>query len=400
MSVANKKLVVISQFFWPLENATGQLVTDLVDGLASSPIPVSKILTSSTGASYKYPATVFNFPLTGSTIGILSKLFGGVFFLIATSIYLIFRAPRNSIYLVLSNPPFAFLLLFLIKLLRLGKSVFIYQDIFPASAQLSGILPSTGIGISLIKALTSTLLNCCTELVVLSDDMKHYILSNLTRINRPITVIPNWSIESIHNTTYRVDDYRTKWSHGKQLLIHYSGNIGRLHDAITILESARLTQQHPIQYVFVGKGSKLNQIKEYKRYFNLDNITISEHIPRDHFASSLKAIDLSIVSLIDGSESVVAPSKLYSLLSNGIPVIYIGNSNSETARLLESYEAGKCIPLGDPAKLASFLHDVLKSPEILDQLSFGARTLYSEKFGFKQSLASYLEIFLRLSYNR
>ena len=142
----------------------------------------------------------------------------------------------------------------------------------------------------------------------------------------------------------------------------------------------------------MGGGAKRAQILAYCKAYDLSNVIVQSYQPRDELELSLTACDLSLVSLIPGSEDTVAPSKFYGILASSRPVLLIANRDSELALLIDQEECGVVVEQGDVGGLSDALLMLQANPELVTRMSERAGALYRKQFGRQQSTAAYLQL--------
>jgi hypothetical protein len=81
----------------------------------------------------------------------------------------------------------------------------------------------------------------------------------------------------------------------------------------TILETAKLLQDEPIQFVCISIGAKRQSFMEEVNDLGLTKFSVSVLLRKKVLPYYLTACNLSLVSVEAGMESLVAPSKLHSL---------------------------------------------------------------------------------------
>ena len=386
-------VIFLTEHFHPSNGATAQLITDLVADTRRAGIPL-KVLTSTPkdpedeSADYIYRTS----KESTSQATILSKTLRGLRFLVSALVWLsLYAQPGQTIFIV-SNPPFVGIIGLVLRYTKRIRYIFLLQDVFPRSATLTGLLPSRGPGVWFWRKLLSLVLHNSSLVVTLSSAMVQRCKDDFGSLI-PIKEIHNWSILDLTEKTSRQNQLAREWGLDNIFTIQYSGNFGRLHDLLTILEAARLLEHEPIMFVFIGDGAKREQIEIYKHRYTLNNIVIKPFQDRAFLAQSLMASDLSFVSMIPGADDTIAPSKLYGILSLSKPVVLIGNQNSELANILREYNCGIVIPNGDPALLASKLSQISQNPQLLREMSENSFKLYNAKYGRERSTNAYISLF-------
>lgn len=386
-----KKVFIITEKFYPYTGATAQLVTDLAQGFLSQDIHVTIITTTRSSLQQKLDYKVISVDSSMLSSTILSKITGGAYFFVKASIWALLHLGRDSQLLIFSNPPFIGLLGFLLKLFKRVDYTFVLQDLFPRSAVVSGILPPYGLLREIAVSLMKLVISHSKTTIVLSESMKERAILEYENPFK-YTVISNWPVRSNKVDENFTQTIKESWSLNDHFIVMYSGNFGRLHDFITLLECARITQDLPIKYLFVGTGGKFNQIDTYKKYYQLSNVIIKPPQDRERLNSILALADISVVTLLPGSEDTVSPSKLYGILQNAKPILVISRQTAETALEVVEAKCGFHISQGDIQELRTLLQKLIYSPETVSQMGQAAYHLYQQRYRFQTSLNAYSRV--------
>lgn len=389
-SLRTANLTIISQHFYPSTAATAQLITDLASGLASKGHQV-QVLTSTPSASELLPDVIiarspYSCP---ENVNILTKSLNGLIFLVWTLFFSIACRRTDEVFILISNPPFIGVVGLMARLLFGVKYIFVLQDLFPRSAQLTGVLPSMGPVSCGWAFLIQQVCKYSHKTVVLSNSMRARCLQQFQLAPNQVTVIHNWAVEQALPLEKTKNPIAREWNVNNIFTIQYSGNFGRLHEIITLLEVARILKGESFHFLFVGGGAKRTQICSYIHYYGLTNVTLHPYQSRSRLPYSLGACDVSAIGLIPGSEDTVAPSKFYGIISSGKPVLLLARHTSDIAKLIKDNECGIVFDPGDPVGVADSLRHLRANPEILQQLSINAKRTYTLHFGFEKSLEAY-----------
>lgn len=383
-------LTIISQHFHPSTAATAQLTTDLASGLAFKGHRVQVYTATASTGSKLADISITRCPYTFTeNINILSKSLNGLIFF-AWSLFKLPTLRRdNQVLLLLSNPPFIGAVGLVANLLFGVKYLFVLQDLFPRSAQLTGVLPARGPVSSAWSFVIQQVCKYSFRTIVLSASMRSRCLKQFQLPSHKFTVIHNWAVEQALPLEKSQNPIACEWNVNKTFTIQYSGNFGRLHEIITLLEAARILANDDFHFLFVGGGAKTSQIRAYIQYYRLTNVTLYPYQERSRLPYSLGACDLSAIGLVAGSEDTVAPSKLYGIISSGKPVLLLASHTSDIATLIKENECGIVFDPGDPVGVAATLKYLRANPESLHQLSINAKKTYELHFGFDRSLEAY-----------
>jgi len=388
------KLVVISENFYPSTGATAQLIFDLTESFCESGMNIY-VITSTPGENdLRYPVVRYSAHFSKNT-SILSKAISGANFFLRSACWILANVTKNDRVLVVSNPPFICITGLLAKLIKGIGYIFLFQDIFPRSAVIAGILPARGPLVLFWKSILGLSIKHSLKTVILSHAMKRRCAIEFKNVHKYV-VIPNWSILPLSLRGERNPDDSANL-HGtilphRPLKLQYSGNFGRLHDVITILECARLLPPSVAHIEFVGGGAKEIQITTYKNRFSLENIIIRDYVKRDELRKSIDGCDVSLVSMTPGAEDTVAPSKLYGVLASGKPIILIASRTSSIANFLLQNECGVVVTPGDPNELAKHIQILSENRSLLTRMGEASRALSKSLGGLDSAAATYLAL--------
>ncbi|HTP42159.1 MAG TPA: sugar transferase, partial [Nitrospiria bacterium] len=100
--------------------------------------------------------------------------------------------------------------------------------------------------------------------------------------------------------------------------------------------------------------------------------------PESSLTQSLGAGHVHLVTLQPGLEGVIVPSKLYSALAAGRPVIFIGPPSSDAARIVEKAGCGFVIAPWDVAGLVHAISTFMRSSPLVREMGKNGRRYFDE----------------------
>jgi len=152
----------------------------------------------------------------------------------------------------------------------------------------------------------------------------------------------------------RRNPFSARWGLDQCFVVLYAGNIGLSQGLEYVLEAARLLSGEPeIRFVFVGDGAARKNLEEQATLGSCNNVCFIPFQPRELLPYVLASADISLISLRQGVSADSVPSKLYSILASGRPVVAAVDPGSDTWRLVESANCGSCVNPEDPEALAA-----------------------------------------------
>lgn len=386
-----QRLILITEFFSPSELATAQLMDDLHKGLSAKGWPITVVTSTGTNNGLERGVVRLGCDKNNKGKSAAMKAIFGIVFCIRAFFFCLMNARKKDILLIASNPPFSGLIGAAVKITRGCSFVFIYQDLFPKSAVISKMIPEGGFTEKACEYIMQVIYRTASCIVVLNEDMKSTIFKQIDCTRSPnIVKIENWALEEEASEAEYYKERLRQTSKGR-LKIQYSGNFGRLHDFSTILNAAALVQEQ-VEFRFIGKGYREREIYNSIRQYSLKNIKVSVPQPRKDLVQSLADCDMAVVSLIEGAERVVAPSKLYGILASGRAVIIIAVKECETSRIVINARCGIVVKPGSFEKLAQRLIYLYQNKGLVMEMGKNARRLYEASYGKKRSIDLYHEM--------
>ena len=365
-----QKLIFINRFFYPDISATSQLLSDLVFTLSEDEFKIevlcSRLLyTDNNAEPLPLNENINNIQvhrLRSSQLGKkrpIYRLFDYLTFYISVCWYLLKNLTRNTVVVTKTDPPLLSIPISLIAKLKRAKVINWYQDVFPEVAQAAGITIgnkwTTTIIMGAIRLLRNISLKQSMANVVLSESMREHMISCGIQENS-LHIIPNWSnLSDIHPISAEHSKFRDTWNLKGQFVVGYSGNLGVAHEFETMIGAADVLRNNPnITFLIIGSGQRRNAAIEAVRLLKLENkVIFKPYQPRESLGQSLAVADVHLISLRPAMEGLIVPSKFYGIAAAARPSIYIGNTNSEMARLLQSEQCGCSVAINDSETLAN-----------------------------------------------
>ena len=141
----------------------------------------------------------------------------------------------------------------------------------------------------------------------------------------------------------------------------HAGNLGFYGAWETVIKAAGMLDHEDAGFVFVGEGAQRSSVEAAARGVN--NIKFQPFRPPEQVPYVLGAGDLHLVTIKRGLEGVVVPSKLYSILAAGRPVLALAPEGSDAARVVRRAGCGVVVDPDDPAALAAAVRDLAQDRE-------------------------------------
>jgi len=403
-----RRLIFVNRFFYPDHSATSQLLSDLAFHLSEAGFDV-QILTS----RQIYDDSSRDLPASESVRGVqvhrvwatrfgrgrlLPRAIDYLTFYLSATAKLAALADSSTVVIAETDPPLLSVPSALVARLRRAPVVNWTQDLFPEIAQSLGV-PGVSLLAPVLRRLRNLSLNLAQTNVVLGDSMALRMRAEGVALDK-IDVIHNWSPVEMEPPSGQsvANPLREEWNLGQKFVVGYSGNFGRAHDFATVLDAAAaLRDLRHIHFLFVGDGAQRPWVEARVASLELTEASLRPYQPLDQLALSLSVPDVHLVSLKPELEGLIVPSKFYSVLAAGRPVLFVGDPKGEIARRIEEAGCGRVFPVGAAAELAAAIRDLAGQPAQVAEMGERARALWASRFQRKHALATWQELLTKVS---
>jgi hypothetical protein len=98
------------------------------------------------------------------------------------------------------------------------------------------------------------------------------------------------------------------------------------------------------------------------------------------------------VTIAKGVEGISFPSKFYSSLAVGKPVLALSEPGSELQRMVEDTESGLWSPIGDVDSLLANISLLRRDPGRAERFGVSARSAMLSRFTIQASASEYLRV--------
>ena len=161
-------------------------------------------------------------------------------------------------------------------------------------------------------------------------------------------VIPNWADPNDLTPKPKEESYFAK-EHNllEPFTVLYSGNLGLYYEFDMILEGARQLLGENFRLVITGAGGGKDNIAKKIKELELTNTILLGYTPQEEFNDALNCCDALIVTIAKGIDGISFPSKLYTCLSVGRPIIAFSTPKSELRPIIE--QNGICLLYTSPS---------------------------------------------------
>lgn len=234
-----------------------------------------------------------------------------------------------------------------VALVRRAPMIFNVQDIFPDAAVATGAI-SNRLVITVARLLERLTYRASRFITVLSDDLRDNVAAKIPeRLSSRIVVIPNFVDTERIRPADRMTDYRRELGLDDRLVVMYAGNVGYSQSLNMMIDVARTRPD--VAFVINGQGSARPELELAAA--SVPNVIFADFQPAERLAEVLATADVHVVPLRSGLGRVSVPSKVYSILAAGRPVVAAVDADTEVPRLVRAADCGIVV---DPDRPEAF----------------------------------------------
>lgn len=398
MKHQKKDLLFLCQFFYPETNSSSTLPFDTARYMASQGLSVDALV----GYPKEFTAHR-HLPLTETIEGVeirrirylhlnrksrLGRLIN--YFSFTLGVWMNFsRLKRYRAVMVYSNPPVLPIVAIRAKRKYGTRFFYVSYDVYPEVAYATKSLAPGSCLSRVMDWINARLFRCADGVVALTDEMRAYLLAHRAGLSPDrVFTIPNWAHEKALEA-YPEGDARFGFR-DDQFVVSYFGNMGICQDMETLLAAAELLKDDDrIGFLIAGYGSKWGAVEARIRTRGLKNVRLIRYLVGEDFRQALARSSCYIVSLERGLTGLVAPSKYYSYLQGGRPVIAIVEKQSYLFEEVERERIGRSVNIGDGQGLCDAITAMAEAPKACTRMGQRARVLYEEKYSYTLAMAQY-----------
>jgi glycosyltransferase involved in cell wall biosynthesis len=299
-------------------------------------------------------------------------------------------AIRADVILAMTDPPVAGIAGAAVARITGRPFVYNIRDMYPDMA-VGGEIVQPGKWIERWESLHRRALKHAARVIVLGDDMRERILAKGVVPERVVVVrdgtyFPSSKPDLSDPEVQRiVREIRGDFT----FVALHAGNLGFYGAWSTLIEAAKILSNEDIGFVFVGDGAQKRKLEESAA--GLPNVRFLPFRPAAQIPLVMMAGDVHLITIRRGLEGVVVPSKLYSTLAAGRPVLAVAAANSDVAHIAAQSGCGLAVDPDDPGAVAKAIRAMRDDRGRLAEMGGRARAVAS-KYARVNELGRFAEI--------
>lgn len=282
----------------------------------------------------------------------------------------LFSKGIDCIYLA-STPPIQGVLGGVLRILKRKPFVYNLQDIFPDSLVGTGLAHKGGFIWKIGRIIENFTYRNADKIIVISEDFKRNIMAKGVPEEK-IEVIYNWVDENAVRPVAKEDNplFEEFYLSREKFTIVYAGNLGNAQNISIILVAAYMLPE--IQFAVFGTGGLEDEIRKRISAENLMNVHLNPLQPMERVSQVYSLGDACIVSCKAGLGGSAMPSKTWSIMSCGRPVI-ASFDEGELKDILEKNDCGVFAHAGNVQEFVNAIKFLKEDPSRCEEMGKKAR---------------------------
>ena len=261
-----------------------------------------------------------------------------------------------DIVLAMTDPPFEPIVGAFVGMLKRRPYVYNIRDLYPDMA-VGGSIIEPGLLAKVWEKLHRWAVRRAARVIVLGEDMRARIIAKGVDPERVVVVRDGAEIPPADAPVPTLDPEVVRAIRGNfSFVLVHAGNLGFYGAWNTLVTAARRLSNDGVGLVFVGEGAQREEIKAMAA--GAENIRFLDFFPSSKIPSVLAAADAHIITIKNGLEGVVVPSKMYGILAAAKPILAVARKETDVASLAVQRGFGVAANPDDPEEVVAAIRAI------------------------------------------
>ena len=297
---------------------------------------------------------------------------------------------KPDIILTPSPPLSSGLIAILLARIKGSKSVYNVQEIYPDLLINHGRLTNPVI-IKFLKILEGWVYNWSDAITTIDQNFYNTIKTRIKNLDK-LKIISNFVDTELYKTSSSVPLPKVfKKIKGKTDMV-YAGNIGIAQEWDLVINLAKAIKKLPITIWIIGEGVKKKYLESQIKKHKLFNIQLLPYQERKYMPVINLFADFHFIAMNKSMEHDGFPSKVYTIMSSGKPMVVVSSDQTPIVSFLEQTKAALTVT---NHSLTDFKKAVLKleaDKDLRNTLGTNGRKVVEQKFNKQVVIKKYIKL--------
>ena len=216
------------------------------------------------------------------------------------------------------------------------------------------------------------------------------------------SMFPGRKLEVLNNWLSSANEKRTKISlvdtalKGRKVFV-YIGNMGVAQGMDVLIDLAEsLKDRQDIGFLFVGRGSEVENLKKYSSGKNLTNFLFYDEIASEEIPSLLRICHVGLISLDPRHKTHNIPGKFLTYMQAALPVLAKVNAGTDLVNIIQDNRVGYVYTDNEIDDFRSLAEDIVDNKVNFQSMSVQARSLSYRMFSSNRAAKQITSSFYRV----
>lgn len=266
--------------------------------------------------------------------------------------------------------------------------VYVMEDVFPESYLALGEMKKPLLT-RVCCGLASFVYRRSRRIICITESMRRTLEGYGIPPEQSVTIY-NWADTEEVTPLPRDNDLARELGLVGRFVVLYAGNVGLSQRLDLLLECA--AQMPEAQFVIAGSGGGRASVEAQAGERGLKNVRFMNSVERERLPLLLASCDVNLVPMTAGRAMGCFPSKIYTAMASGRPILAALDRGSDARAFIEQTECGVCVDPDDGAQLLAALRRLEADPELRRRLGERGRQVLEEMHLRETSLAAYEQV--------
>lgn len=194
------------------------------------------------------------------------------------------------------------------------------------------------------------------------DQVFHDTIVDRFEDKSKLHIIPNFVDTDLYRSGVSTEELdKALFPETDSIKLLYAGNIGFAQDWEPLVKLAEKTRGEKIEYFLIGEGVKKGWVEEQKAALGLDNLHVLPYQPRHLMPAILAYSDLQYIFMTPEMEGMGFPSKVYTIMACGRPLMVCSGENTPIVNFLQPVGCAKLVTNHDLEQKTDEMAEWLRS---------------------------------------
>lgn len=196
----------------------------------------------------------------------------------------------------------------------------------------------------------------------------------------------------------KANNFAREYTLEDRFVLLYAGNVGLTQGLEILVEIAKEFQENSqIVILVVGDGAGRPKLEQVIKESGLENIRVLPFQPYDRVPEIYGMADICLSPMCVGFSYDTVPSKIYTAMAAGRPVVAACESDTESAQLLRESNGGLVVTPQSVSEMAAAIRTLHDSPQLKDKMGQNARRWIVDHYGKDAVIDTYDRVIRELT---